>query len=228
MNTLFFYIILFYLNLRSLTNVSERNMLKIEAQKAFTQKKYNISIEKYQNLTTLSFTLEPESRMNLAHSYFNINDTTNALNEYSKLLRVSDEKISSNALIQIGVIDTMLGDSAKALNLFKEALKKNYENKIARYNFELLSKKMPSKPPQTNNNQVNQNEEQNQTKEELKNEGQTIKSDEKKEDLSSQTPEKMSKEKALQILEAMKTTELQNSLQRKLGNKSKDKNTKDW
>ena len=38
----------------------------------------------------------------------------------------------------------------------------------------------------------------------------------------------MSKEKALQILEAMKTNELQYSQQRKKSGKKKDKNAKDW
>lgn len=223
MNTWFFYIILLFLNLRSLTNVSERNLLKNDAGRAFAQKKYGLAAEKYQKLSDISFNLEPEARLNLAHSYFYKNDTIKALNEYRKLLRISDEQISSTALIQIGVIDTMLGDSATSLMLFKEALQKTPDNKTARYNYELLRKKLPQKPPQNNQNQSNQTDEQNQN-----NGGETQKTDEKQEDLSSQTPEKMSKEKALQILEAMKTNELQYSQQRKKTSKKKDKNAKDW
>ena len=223
MNTWFFYIILLFLNLRSLTNVSERNLLKNEAARAFAQKKYGLAADKYQNLSKISFNLEPEARLNLAHAYFYIGDTTKALNEYRRLLRISDEQISSSVLIQIGVIDTMLGDSSTALMLFKEALQKNPENKTARYNYELLRKKLPQKPPKNNQNQNNQTQEQNPN-----NSGLTEKTEEKQEDLSSQTPEKMSKEKALQILEAMKTNELQYSQQRKKSGKKKDKNAKDW
>ncbi len=223
MNTWFFYIILLFLNLRSLTNVSERNLLKSEAGKAFAQKKYNLAAEKYQKLSNISFNLEPETRLNLAHSYFFTKDTLKALDEYKRLLRVSDEKISSPALIQMGVINTMLGDSTIALMLFKEALLKTPENKIARYNYELLRKKLPQKPPKTNQSQNNQTDEQNQN-----NGGETEKTEEKQDDLSSQTPEKMSKEKALQILEAMKVNELQYSQQRKKVGQIKDKNTKDW
>jgi tetratricopeptide (TPR) repeat protein len=223
LNTWFFYIILLFLNLRSLTNVSERNLLKIEANTAFVQKKYDLAVEKYQNLSNISFNLEPEARLNLAHTYFYTNDTTKALNEYRKLLRISDEQILSVVLIQIGVINTMLGDSATALMLFKEALGKFPDNKIARYNYELLRKKLPQKSPKNNQNQNNQTEEQN-----LNNGGETEKTEQKQEDLNSQTPEKMSKEKALQILDAMKTNELQYSQQRKKVSKKNDKNTKDW
>jgi tetratricopeptide (TPR) repeat protein len=223
LNTWFFYIILLFLNIRSLTNVSERNLLKNEASQAFFQKKYALAAEKYQMLSNISFNLEPEARLNLAHSYFQTSDTTQALNEYRKLLRISDEQISATALIQIGVIDTMLGDSAIAVELFKEALQKNPENKTARYNYELLRKKLPRKPPKNNQNNNNQTQEENQN-----NGGETEKSDEKRDELNTQTPEKMSKEKALQILDAMKTNELQYSQQKIKSKKKKDKNTKDW
>lgn len=221
MNTWFFYIILLFLNLRSLTNVSERNLLKNEAGKAFTQKKYELAVEKYEYLSNISFNLEPEARLNLAHAYFYTNDTTKSLNEYRRLLRISDERISSTALIQIGVIDIMLGDSTTALMLFKEALGKNPDNKIARYNYELLRKKIPQKLPKNNQNQQPEEEQKN-------NAGETEKTEEKQDELSSQTPEKMSKEKALQILDAMKTNELQYTQQRKKSGKKKDKNVKDW
>jgi tetratricopeptide (TPR) repeat protein len=222
LNTWFFYIILLFLNIRSLTNVSERNLLKNEASQAFFQKKYALAAEKYQTLSNISFNLEPEARLNLAHAYFQTNDTTKSLNEYRRLLRINDEQISSTALIQVGVINTMLGDSATALALFKEALQKTPENKIARYNYELLRKKLPQKPPK--NNQSN-----NQTQEEKQNNGgETEKTNEQKDELDTQTPEKMSKEKALQILDAMKTNELQYSQQRKKTVKKKDKDAKDW
>lgn len=206
-----------------MTNVSERNLLKNEASQAFFLKKYALAAEKYQMLSDISFNLEPEARLNLAHSYFQTNDTTKALNEYKRLLRISDEQISSTALIQIGVIDTMFGDSATALELFKEALQKNPENKIARYNFELLRKKLPQKPPRNNQNNNSQTEEEQQN-----NSSETEKTDEKRDELNTQTPEKMSKEKALQILDAMKANELQYSSQQKKATKKKDKNTKDW
>lgn len=220
MNIWFFYIILLFLNLRSLTNVSQRNALKIEAGTAYYKKNYTLAAQKYEELANVSYNLEPEARLNLAHSYFKINDTLRALKEYKKLVRLNDDIISTNAMIQVGVIETMKGDSTGALELFKIALQNDNENKVARYNFELLRKKLPQSPPK--NNQSNTSESQNN------NGGETEKSEEKRDELDSTTPEKMSKEKALQILEAMKTTELQYAQQRKQQLTKKEKVEKDW
>lgn len=219
MNTWFFYIILLFLNIRSLTNVSERNRLKIEAGTAFMKKNYVLARDKYQKLANISFNLEPEARLNMAHSYFYTKDTSRALLEYKRLLRVSDEQIFTGALIQIGVINAMQKDSMTAMKLFKEALQKNPENLTARYNYELLKKRLPDNnppPPPP------------QSQEENPDNSETQQSNEKKDELQSTNPEKMSREKALQILESIKSNELQFTPKRKEANKKNSKNEKDW
>ncbi len=220
MNTWFYYIILLFLNLRSLTNVSQRNALKIDAGTAFYKRNYTLAAQKYEELANVSYNLEPEARLNLAHSYFKINDTLKALTEYKKLVRLNDATIATNAMIQVGVIETMKGDSIGALELFKIALQNDNENKVARYNFELLRKKLPQSPPK--NNQSNISESPNN------NGGKTEKSEEKRDELDSTTPERMSKEKALQLLETMKITELQYAQQRRQKMVNKEKVEKDW
>lgn len=220
MNIWFFYIILLFLNLRSLTNVSQRNALKIEAGTAFYKKNFPLAAQKYEELANISYNLEPEARLNLAHSYFSINDTAKALTEYNKLVRLNDVVISTNAMIQVGVIETMKGDSTEALELFKIALQNDNENKVARYNYELLRKKLPQSPPKNNQSQTSESQSNNG--------GITEKTEERRDELDSTTPEKMSKEKALQILEAMKTTELQYAQQRKQKSNKKEKVEKDW
>ncbi|MFN3488594.1 MAG: tetratricopeptide repeat protein [Emticicia sp.] len=222
MNIWFFYIILLFLNLRSLSNVSQRNVLKIEAGRAFYKKDYQLATKKYEELANVSYSLEPEARLNLAHAYFSIKDSSKALEEYKKLIRLNDVAISTSAMIQVGVIETMNGDSSGALELFKIALQKDNDNKVARYNYELLRKKLPQSPPKNNQNQTSESERQ------ANNGGETEKSDERRDELDSTIPEKMSKEKALQILETMKTTELQYVQQRKQESAKKDKVEKDW
>jgi tetratricopeptide (TPR) repeat protein len=222
MITWFFYVVLLFLNLRSFTNVSERNSLKTEASESFYQKNYLLAAKKYEELATVSYNLEPEARLNLAHAYFCINDTLRALQEYKKLVHFNQVEIVTSALIHVGVIEAMKGDSSQAIELFKNALQKDKENKLARYNYELLRKKMPQSPPKSNQNPSP--ESQNQ----INNGGKTEKSEEKKEELDSTMPEKMSKEKALQILETMKTTELQYAQQRKIKSTKKGKIEKDW
>jgi tetratricopeptide (TPR) repeat protein len=219
MNTWFFYIILLFLNIRSLTNVSERNRLKIEAGTAFMRKNFILARDKYQHLANISFNLEPEARLNMAHAYFYTQDTARALLEYKRLLRVSDEQIFTGALIQIGVISAMQKDSVTAMQLFKEALQKNPDNLIARYNYELLKKRLPNNNPPPPPPQSQEDNPQN---------SETQQSAEKKDELQSTDPEKMSREKALQLLEAMKSNELQYAPKRKESNKKNNKNEKDW
>lgn len=220
MNIWFFYIILLFLNLRSLTNVSKRNALKIEAANAFYKKNYTFAAQKYEELANISYNLEPEARLNLAHSYFNINNTSKALEEYNKLVRLKNVVISTNAIIQVGVIETKNGDSSGSLELFKIALQNDNENKVARYNYELLRKKLPQAPPKNNQSQTSESK--------ATNGGKTEKTEEKRDELESTTPAKMSKEKALQILEAMKITELQYAQKRKQHSNKKEKVEKDW
>nr|WP_299416408.1 hypothetical protein [uncultured Emticicia sp.] len=220
MNIWFFYLILLFLNLRSLTNVSKRNALKIEAANAFSKKNYTFAVQKYEELANISYNLEPEARLNLAHSYFNINNTSKALEEYNKLVRLKNVVISTNAIIQVGVIETMNGDSSGSLELFKIALQNDNENKVARYNYELLRKKLPQAPPKKNQSQTSESK--------ASNGGNTEKTEEKRDELESTTPENMSKEKALQILEAMKITELQYAQKHKQYSNKKEKVEKDW
>lgn len=222
MNLWFFYIILLFLNIRSLTNVQERNALKIEAGKAFFKKNYSLSVQKYQSLANISYNLEPEARLNLAHAYFKINDTLRALEEYRKLVRLNDVEISTVAMIQVGVIETMRGDSISALELFKIALQKDDRNKVARYNYELLRKKIPQTPPKNSQSPTSDNESKSNTAAEAE------KSEEKKDILDSMTPEKMSKEKALQLLESMKNSELQFAQKRRYQGSKKEKVVNDW
>ena len=209
-----------FLNLRSLTNVSKRNALKIEAANAFFKKNYTFAAQKYEELANISYNLEPEARLNLAHSYFNINNTSKALEEYNKLVRLKNVVISTNAIIQVGVIETKNGDSSGSLELFKIALQNDNENKVARYNYELLRKKLPQAPPKNHQSQTSESK--------ATNGGKTEKTEEKRDELESTTPAKMSKEKALQILEAMKITELQYAQKRKQHSNKKEKVEKDW
>ncbi len=202
MNFWIFYIMLFFLNLKALTNVSKRNQLKNEANQAFVNKDYVSASEKYQILEAISFNLEPEARLNLAHSYFYVKDTANALIEYKKLLKINDPQVASTAYNQLGILNAMLGDSVSALSYYKETLKINPENRIARYNFELVKKKYPESGSAFSK--------KFETKRQSNSDFEDFSKTEKKEDeLQTLSPKKMSKEKALEILDAMKLSELQ-------------------
>jgi tetratricopeptide (TPR) repeat protein len=213
-----FYITFLINNLSSISSVSDRNEWKEKAAIAYQKKDYKTTIEFYEKLIDASVFIEPSLRLNLANSYFILNDTIHAKAEYRKLLKLNDEAMVSRALNQLGALSAMSKDSTFALQLFKEALISSPENRFARFNYELIKKKLPPNPPRP---PQNQEQEQNQ---ELAT-GSPEKSEEKEDELQSMRPEDMSREKALQLLESMKSSESQYVKKRKgSGGESK----KDW
>jgi tetratricopeptide (TPR) repeat protein len=213
-----FYITLLINNLSSLSSISDRNEWKVQAAIAYQNKDYKKAVEYYEKLIDASALIEPSLRLNLANSYYILNDTTHAKAEYRKLLKLNDEEIVSRALNQLGTLSAVSKDSVFALQLFKEALNSYPDNQLARFNYELIKKKLPPNPPRPPQNQQQEENKELST-------GSPEKTDEKKDELSSLKPEDMSREKALQLLESMKSSESQYVKKR---NGSGGESKKDW
>lgn len=130
--------------------IARINAAKAEAKKAFLANDYTTAITKYRYLVDSLGVKEDEVLMNLAHSYFNLNDTTNALTSYQKLLTGpnTDKMLRSNAYQQLGVINNRQGKLEEALTNFKEALKADPTNEDARYDYEMVKKKLEEKRKQ--------------------------------------------------------------------------------
>ncbi|NBA85696.1 hypothetical protein GVN16_08000 [Emticicia sp. CRIBPO] len=210
-----FYIINLLVNFQYLTNIEEKNMLKAEFRKSFVQKDYQRAIIKYKELEDISFLIEPEMRINVANAYFLIGDTINARKNYGKTLGLGGSSIQSASLNQLGIIAAQSGDSLKALEYFKQAIEVEPENNPARYNFEYIRKKYapPSPPPPS------------ASEEQQISQGKVESSEEKKDVLDPYNQAKISKEKALQLLDNLKNSE--NKKFKKTKN-SPSKITKDW
>jgi tetratricopeptide (TPR) repeat protein len=210
-----FYIINLLVNFQYLTNIEEKNMLKAEFRKSFVQKDYQRAIIKYKELEDISFLIEPEMRINVANAYFLTGDTINARKNYGKTLGLGGSSIQSASLNQLGILAAQSGDSLKALGYFKQAIEVEPENNPARYNFEYVRKKYapPSPPPPS----VSEDQQISQ--------GKVESSEEKKDVLDPYNQAKISKEKALQLLDNLKNSE--NKKFKKTKN-STSKITKDW
>jgi tetratricopeptide (TPR) repeat protein len=85
---------------------------------------------------------EDEVRLNLANAYFEANDTVNTLQRYQPLTQSSNTKIRSVAHQQMGVLANRQGKFEEALASFKQALKADPSNEDARYNYEMVKKKL--------------------------------------------------------------------------------------
>jgi len=101
---------------------------------------------------------EEEVAMNLANAFFNVNDTASALNRYQPLSVSGNSKIKSWANQQMGVVANRQGKFEEALNYFKQAMKAEPNNEQARYNYEMVKKKLEEKKKQEQQNKDKNNQ----------------------------------------------------------------------
>jgi tetratricopeptide (TPR) repeat protein len=142
--------------------IGKINSLKQEAKKAYLQGDYKTAISKYRYLIDSLQVNEDEVTLNLAHAYFNLNDTTNATREYQSLTRSSKNHIRSKAQQQLGVLLNRQGKLEEALNAFKESLKSEPANEGARYNYELVKRKLEEQKKKEQQNQDKNKDKQQQ------------------------------------------------------------------
>lgn len=122
--------------------IGKVNSLKSEAKKAYKKGDYQKAIEKYRYLVDSLGVTEDEVRLNLANAYFESNDTVNTFQNYQPLTQSANSKIRSIAHQQMGVVANRQGKFEEALASFKQALKADPTNEDARYNYEMVKKKL--------------------------------------------------------------------------------------
>ncbi|GHN02901.1 hypothetical protein WSM22_43900 [Cytophagales bacterium WSM2-2] len=132
--------------------VSRINTLKSEAKKAYLAGDFKTAIEKYRFLKDSLGVTEEEIGMNLANSYFHTNDTTGAFSTYQPLTMSNDAKLKSWANQQLGVMTNRQGKYEEALNYFKQAMKAEPDNEQARFNYEMVKKKLEEQKKQEQKN----------------------------------------------------------------------------
>ena len=142
MTKLMVLLLLSALLLSDIDRIAQINALKAEAKKAFVSGDYSTAAAKYQFLIDSLKVDEDEVRLNLANALFQINDSTRASTLYSGLSQSNAANIQSRASQQLGVLSNRAGQYEKALSHFKQALKADPSNEDARYNYEMVKKKL--------------------------------------------------------------------------------------
>lgn len=141
-------LIVFVLLLIDPGKIGRINSLKSEARAAFEAGDFPTAIAKYKYLIDSLGVTEDEIRMNLAHAYFKASDTLKAFDSYMPLAQSSDSHIRSIANQQLGVLANRQGKMTDALQYFKQALKAAPGNDDARFNYELVKKKLSQQKDQ--------------------------------------------------------------------------------
>lgn len=118
------------------------NRAKSQAKEAFNKGDYRAAAEKFRYLIDSLGVKDDAVMLNLAHAYYLSKDTANALPLYGQLAGSASGKISSKANQQLGVMANQRGRSAEALQHFRQAVVDDPFNDDARYNYEMLKKKL--------------------------------------------------------------------------------------
>jgi Ca-activated chloride channel homolog len=182
--------------------IGKINSAKKAAKDAFQSGDYQTAIEQYKYLIDSLEVNEEEVLLNLAHAEYLLKDTANAFNNYQLLTQSSKNEIASKANLQLGLMTNQKGKPEEALSYFKQALKKNPSNEDARYNYEMLKKKLDEqkkKEQQQNKDQQNKDQEKKdqQNKEQNKdqqNKDQQQKDQEKKDQENKENQDKKNKD----------------------------------
>lgn len=146
------------------TLISKINGIKADAKKAYLKNNFKTAIQKYRYLVDSLNVREDEVLLNLASAYYNLKDTTNALSQYQSLTASSKNQLRSKAQQQLGLIADQQGKQEEALRYFKEAIKSDLTNDEARYNYELLKKKIEEKKKEDQKKKDDQNKDKDKDK----------------------------------------------------------------
>ncbi len=175
-------------------DIGKINALKNEAKKAYNAGDYKTAAQKYTYLIDSLGIQEDELILNLANAKFNLNDTTGAQNGYRSLTASTNKFHKSAAYQQLGVMSTRQSKLEEALQNFKEALKSNPANEEARYNYELVKKKLEEQKKQQQNQQ-NKDQKQNQDKKQDQKNQQNQKDNKQNQDKKENKDQKKDQEK---------------------------------
>ena len=130
------------------SKISEVNKAKEKAKESYARGEYKEAAAQYRTLVDSLGVNEEEVAMNMAHSYYQLNDTLNAKNTYLGLTNSADPQFKSVSYQQLGMLAHREGKLEEALAHFKSALKANPANEDARFNYELVKKKLDEQQKQ--------------------------------------------------------------------------------
>jgi len=187
--------------------IGKINSLKSEAKDAYKKGDFKTAISKYRYLVDSLNVNEDEVKLNLANAYFEANDTTYTANSYQPLTQSTNPRIRSVAHQQLGVLSNRDNKYEEALANFKQALKADPTNDDARYNYEMVKKKLEEQKKkeeeqkkndpnqeEKNKDQQDQNKEQNKDQKQDQKEKQDQQEKEKQDEQNKEQKEQQEKE----------------------------------
>lgn len=215
--------------LSGIDNIALINSLKSEAKKAYQSGDYKTAAEKYQFLVDSLQVNENEVVMNLANALFQMNDTTQAKSQYQSLLKSNSAQMRSLSNLQLGVMANRTGKYEEALEYFKQSLRTDPSNEEARYNYEMVKKKLEEQKKQEEQKKDNKDQKKDQDKKDdqkkdskdKENKDQKEKQDQEKKDQEKKDQDQQKKDKEEQEKKDKEKSEEQKEQEKNEENKEK-------
>ena len=138
--------------------IAKINKLKKEAAEAFQNGNFELAANRYSTLYDSMGIDEDEIKLNLAHAYYQLNDTSSAKNHYGSLSTSENNQLKSIAYQQLGVMNKNANQLEAALQQLKSSIKADPTNQQARYNYEVVKKQIEEQQQQQQDQQ-NQDQE---------------------------------------------------------------------
>lgn len=156
-------------SLDDISRIAKINSLKKEAEEAYAKGNYEKAISSYTFLLDSMQVDDEEATINLGHAFYKTGDKEAAQSRYQKLALSKNQKLKSIAYQQLGALSNDPQTLQNALSYFKASIKADPTNENARYNYELVKKKLDNQQNQDQNqdqqNEDQQNEDQNNDQE---------------------------------------------------------------
>ena len=161
----YLFILLLLINTTDPTEISRYNRLKNKAEVAFEHGQYDVAAQNYSMLYDSLSADDPAIALNLAHSYYALGDTSNAMLKYQAAASNNNNKIKSIAYQQLGVMADKPETLNESLQYLKSALKADPTNEEARFNYELVKKKLEKQKEQQQDQQNQDQQDQDKKNE---------------------------------------------------------------
>lgn len=177
--------------------VKKINNAKSAAEEAFKRGDYGAAVRHYQYLVDSLGVHEDEVILNLANASYLAKDTASAFNYYQSVTESAKPDIQSKAFQQLGIMSNKQGRAEEALNFFKQSIKAEPTNDDARYNYEMLKKKLDEQKKQQEEQQQ-QNKDQQKQDEQNKDQQQQQKDKQDQQSKDEQSKEQQQKDQEQQ------------------------------
>ncbi len=212
------------------------NRLLTEAASAYKAQEYPRSKESYEKILTELQWQSPALLLNLSNSYFHNQELPLAQRFYELTVQQPFPGLAAKAYAQMGLLAYRQQQLEQALEHYKNALRQDPYNEIARYNYELINRKLQEQmPPKQDPNPEEQEKEDAEKSQENQDQQENPERENSEREAQPSTQKQieeleMSEEKARMMLEALKENELQYiQQQQQKAKKSKGRNERpDW